>query len=74
MYPGTSDGEGRDYKNAIDMANIMNKKFKTIDVFLLLANGQISRFDQSMIDLLLLYQSIFGDGMWSNSVTEVSNG
>ena len=73
ISPGTSDGEGRDYENAITMANIMNTKFKTIDVFLLLANGKVTRFDQSMIDLLRLYQSIFTEGMWSNSVTEVSN-
>ena len=73
MSPGTSDGEGRDYENAIAMANIMNTKFKTIDIFLLLANGQVTRFDQSMIDLLRLYQSIFSEEMWMNSVTEVGN-
>ena len=73
MSPGTKDGEGRDYENAIAMANIMNTKFKTIDIFLLLANGQVTKFDQSMIDLLRLYQSIFSEEMWMNSVTEVGN-
>ena len=71
--PGTSDSEGQDFENAIAMANIMNAKLKTIDIFLLLATGHESQMDQSMIDQLRLYQSIFGEEMWSNSVTEVGN-
>ena len=41
------------------MANIMKNQIKSIDIFLLCFNGEKSRFDQSIIDLLKLYESIF---------------
>ena len=68
---GTSDTDGRDYEHAIAMANILKNEILSVDVFLLLFNGQIPRFQASLTQLLKLYESIFSRDMWKNSVTEV---
>ena len=68
---GTSDSEGRDYEHALAMANILKDDIKSVDVFLLLFNGEQSRFQASILKLLKLYESIFSKEMWKNAITEV---
>ena len=70
---GASDSEGRDYKHAIEMVNILKKDIKSVNVFLLLFNGQVHRFQSSLIQLLKLYESIFSRDMWKHSITEVGH-
>merc|ERR1719210_869830 len=70
--PGASDSEGRDYKHALEMAKIMKNDVKSVDVFLLLFNGQRLRFEASILKLLKLYEAIFSKDMWKNVITEMT--
>ena len=55
------------------MATILKEEIKSVDVFLLLFNGGVSRFQASILKLLKLYQSIFSKDMWKNTITEVKS-
>jgi len=72
--PGAADTAGRDYKHAIDMANMLKEELKpsTLNIILITLKGSDRRFDRHTLALLNLYQEIFGRAMWRNVVVEMS--
>jgi hypothetical protein len=72
LYKGASDSEGRDYDHALDMAKVLRNDLKSVDVFLLMFNGQNLRFKSSIKKLLKLYVSIFSDDLWKHAITEIT--
>ena len=54
------------------MANVLKTELKSVDVFLLMFNGQNPRFLASITKLLKLYESIFSEDIWKHAITEMT--
>ena len=66
--PGTLDSEGRDFKHAVNLVDAMRDRIQSVDLILLLFNGQKARFQQATISSLQLLEGIFSSSLWENTV------
>ena len=65
--PGTLDSEGRDFKHAIGLVDVMRERVESVDLILLLFNGKKARFQQATIESLQLLEGIFSPSLWENT-------
>ena len=66
--PGTLDSEGRHFKHAVNLVDAMRDRIQSVDLILLLFNGQKARFQQATISSLQLLEGIFSSSLWENTV------
>ena len=64
--PGLADTNGRDTKHIAEMVAKIKEK-KQVNAFLIVLNGQNTRFDQNIKNMLSLFKDIFGDSFIKNT-------
>ena len=70
--PGVADTAGQDYKQSLQLQQVLKDNIKSIDIFMLLFKGSNLRFDSSLVEMIQWYEAIFGKDMWKHVVTETT--
>lgn len=71
--PGFGDEVKAEDRTIHRLVDVLKNKIKSVDVFVLAFKGSTNRMTAAMSDMLLLFQSIFGDEFWDNAIIEVTH-
>jgi GTP-binding protein EngB required for normal cell division len=70
--PGLNDSEGRDTKHIANMVETL-KSHKHVNLFALVFNGKVPRFDDSMKAMIKIFKEMFGPDFLKNACLVFTN-
>lgn len=66
--PGMGDSKGGDSAHISEMVASLKGEIKVVTTFVIVMNGQQPRLDNALKGMLLLFNAMFGNQMWKNTI------
>ena len=66
--PGLGDSKGRDSTHIAHMVDRLKGEIKRVKTFILVMNGQHPRLDDQLKAMLQLFNNVFSELMWRNTI------